>query len=75
MAPPETVHLYQVEKIDRGFIKISETLEKLKIELKVDSFVSLSDHPENLYEKILSQKDIARKTLTFMDGSSQMADD
>lgn len=59
----EPVQLYQLEQLGSSFTKINETLEKIKIELKIDSFLCLADY----LEKLLMKK-ILKKTLIFMEG-------
>lgn len=42
------------------------------MELKIESFAELTEFFVKLCEKIVSEKDTARKRLTFMDGISKM---
>lgn len=64
MAPPA--------KFDNCVLKSSEILEKIKTELKIESFLSLANYLEKLYKNIVAQKDIARNTLSFMDGITKI---
>lgn len=64
-----------MEEFWNGVFKITEILEKIKVELKIYSFLSLANCLENLYENIVTQKDIPRKTLAFMDGISKIPHD
>lgn len=75
MVPPDPVQLYQLEEFGNGVFKITEILEKIKVELKIDSFLSLADYLEKLYENIVTLKDIPRKTLRFMDEISKIPHD
>lgn len=72
MAPPLPVQLYQLNELENGVLKISEILDRIKTELKIESFLSLTNYLEKLYESIVAQQDIARKTLAFMDGVSKV---
>lgn len=65
--------MYKLEDFNSSFIEILETLDKIKKkELKIDSFVSLADFLVKIYEQVLLQKDVAKKTLTFMDGITKI---
>lgn len=63
-----TEQVYQLEEIESGFWKLIEILNKIKAELKINSFLEFADYFDYLYDKIVAKQYIANKTLTFMGG-------
>lgn len=60
MAPPELVQFHKFKEFGNGVYKITKILDKIKIELKIDSFVNLANYLEKLFENIVAQKDIEK---------------
>lgn len=72
MEPPSPVQLYQMNEFENCFTKITEILDKIKIELKIESFFDLANYLEEFYKILVAQQDVMRKTLVFMDGISKI---
>lgn len=72
MVPPNPQIIYNDFEIGNEFPRLIKILENIKIEHKIDSFIVLADYLETLYVQITAQKYIARKTLTYMDGISNL---
>lgn len=73
MTPPAPEQFYQLEEFQNGFTKFIDILDKINIELKMGYILNLANYLEKLYENIVAQKDVARKTLKFMDGISKVS--
>lgn len=68
---PQVKQLYQLEEFGNSFAKVTDIMEKIKDELKIQSFTELVKFLEKLYLNIVAQEeDVGRKTLT-MDGLSK----
>lgn len=72
MAPPEPVSIYPDFEIWNEVPRLFQVREKIWNELKMDSFISLADYLEKLHKQKTAQKGIAIKTLTFLDGISNL---
>lgn len=73
MPPRAPEQLYQSQELQNGFNKITYILDKIPVELKIDSFISLANYLQKLFENNAAQKDVPRKTLFFVDGISRTA--
>lgn len=73
MVPPAHQQIYEINKFNGGFSKFTKILSKIKAKLKIGSFLELADYLEKLYAEIILQKDVARKTLIFMDGLTKFS--
>lgn len=47
---------------------MADILAKIKGELKIRCFIELADYFTKLYNEIIAQTDVGRKTLIFRDG-------
>lgn len=68
--PSTIVDGFEAQEIGNRLPRIIEIILKIKNELKIDAFIDLVTHVENLYSQIITHKDVSLKTLTFMDGMS-----
>lgn len=53
--------------------KLFEIFNKIKLELRIESFPELVNYFENSLQEMIIQKDTAKATLVFMDGISKFS--
>lgn len=73
MAPSAPEQIYQTEELWSGLSKFVEIFSKIKAVLKIDSFLEIPNYFQRLYEEVIDQQDIARKTLAFMGALSKFS--
>lgn len=71
-APSAPQQLYEEKEINGDFTRFDKILSKIKNELKINSFLELADYFEKLYTDIMTQNDIAKKHIIFMDSVSKI---
>lgn len=65
MEPPAPEQLYQINELKNGFTQFLEVLEKIKTDLKLNSFLELANYLAKVYEHIVAQIDIGKKNSCF----------
>lgn len=63
--PKMTPQIYKENKIKGDFSRFTEILSKIKMELKISSFIELATYFEKLYKDIIMQSDVVKKHLVF----------
>lgn len=66
LAPQVHDSIYQSHELGNDVTKLFQILDKIKFELRINSFSDLTNYLENLYFEITKQTEIANKTLKFM---------
>lgn len=72
VAPPAPQQIYKENEINGDFSRFTEILSKIKMELRISSFIKLANYFEKLYQYIVIQSDIAKKHIVFMDGVAKI---